>query len=304
MLQRPALSIRGVTKRFGDFVAVDDLSLDVSPGTCLGLLGPNGAGKTTLMRMITGQTRATAGEISVLDHDVMSDTRSARRVLGVCPQQDNMDDQQTAHENLALWAALCRVPRSERKAAIAAALETAQLTDRANERVTNLSGGMRRRLLLGRAFVNSPKVVLLDEPTVGLDPQVRSDLWLVVDTMRRSGVTVVMSTHYIEEAERLADDIAIMNHGCIIARGTPEGLRRSYAGNEAVEYVGAPETLDEIAGKASAIGLRTRRAGLSVSVLGVENTPAATLDSWGRHSRRATNLEDVFVLLTGESLDA
>ena len=304
MLQRPALSIRGVTKRFGDFVAVDDLSHDVSPGTCLGLLGPNGAGKTTLMRMITGQTRATAGEISVLDHDVMSDTRSARRVLGVCPQQDNMDDQQTAHENLALWAALCRVPRSERKAAIAAALETAQLTDRANERVTNLSGGMRRRLLLGRAFVNSPKVVLLDEPTVGLDPQVRSDLWLVVDTMRRSGVTVVMSTHYIEEAERLADDIAIMNHGCIIARGTPEGLRRSYAGNEAVEYVGAPETLDEIAGKASAIGLRTRRAGLSVSVLGVENTPAATLDSWGRHSRRATNLEDVFVLLTGESLDA
>jgi lipooligosaccharide transport system ATP-binding protein len=304
VLQRPALSIRGVTKRFGEFVAVDDLSLDVLPGTCLGLLGPNGAGKTTLMRMITGQTRATSGQISVLEHDVVTDTRAARRVLGVCPQQDNMDDQQTARDNLALWAALCRVPRAERKAAIATALETAQLTDRANERVTNLSGGMRRRLLLGRAFVNSPKVVLLDEPTVGLDPQVRSDLWLVVDRMRRSGVTVVMSTHYIEEAERLADDIAIMNHGRIIARGTPEDLRRTHAGSEAVEYVGAPETLDEIAGKASAIGLRTRRAGLSVSVLGVENTPAATLDSWGRHSRRATNLEDVFVLLTGESLDA
>jgi lipooligosaccharide transport system ATP-binding protein len=303
VLQRSALSIRGVTKRFGEFVAVNDLSLDVSPGTCLGLLGPNGAGKTTLMRMITGQTRATSGHISVLEHDVATDTRAARRVLGVCPQQDNMDDQQTARENLVLWAALCRVPRAERKAAIAAALETAQLTDRANERVTNLSGGMRRRLLLGRAFVNSPKVVLLDEPTVGLDPQVRSDLWLVVDKMRRSGVTIVMSTHYIEEAERLADDIAIMNHGRIIARGTPSDLRRSHVGSEAVEYVGSAETLDEIATKAGAIGLRTRRAGLSVSVLGVENTPAATLESWGRHSRRATNLEDVFVLLTGESLD-
>ena len=304
MLQRPALSVRGVTKRFGDFVAVNDLSLDVLPGTCLGLLGPNGAGKTTLMRMITGQTRAVSGDISVLEHDVVHDTRAARRVLGVCPQQDNMDDQQTARENLTLWAALCRVPRAERKTAVATALETAQLTDRANERVTNLSGGMRRRLLLGRAFVNSPKVVLLDEPTVGLDPQVRSDLWLIIDRMRRSGVTVVMSTHYIEEAERLADDIAIMNHGRIIARGTPGDLRLTHAGSEAVEYVGSPETLDEIAAKATAVGLRTRRAGLSISVLGVENTAAATLESWGRYSRRATNLEDVFVLLTGESLDA
>lgn len=304
MLQRPALSIRAVTKRFGEFVAVDDLSLDVQPGTCLGLLGPNGAGKTTLMRMITGQTRATAGHISVLDHDVSTDTRAARRVLGVCPQQDNMDDQQTARENLVLWAALCRVPRAERKLAIAEALETAQLTDRADERVTNLSGGMRRRLLLGRAFVNSPRVVLLDEPTVGLDPQVRGDLWLVVDRMRRSGVTIVMSTHYIEEAERLADDIAIMNHGRIIARGTPSELRRTHAGDEAVEYVGSPEVLDEIANKASELGLKTRRAGLSVSVLGAENADPTVLESWGRHSRRTTNLEDVFVLLTGESLDA
>lgn len=256
------------------------------------------------MRMITGQTRATSGVVSVQEFDVATETRSARRVLGVCPQQDNMDDQQTARENLALWAALCRVPRAERKSAIAAALETAQLTDRADERVANLSGGMRRRLLLGRAFVNSPKVVLLDEPTVGLDPQVRGDLWLVIDSMRRSGVTVVMSTHYIEEAERLADDIAIMNHGRIIARGTPTDLRRTHVGDEAVEYVGSPDLLDEIATKAASIGLKTRRAGLSVSVLGVENTPAATFESWGRHSRRPTNLEDVFVLLTGESLDA
>lgn len=296
--------ITGATKKFGDFVAVDDLSLDVQPGTCLGLLGPNGAGKTTLMRMITGQTGLTSGTVSVLGHDVAHDSRSARSMLGVCPQQDNMDDQQTARENLALWAALCRVPRSERKAAIGRALETAQLTDRANDRVTNLSGGMRRRLLLGRAFINSPKLVLLDEPTVGLDPQVRSDLWLIIDSMRRSGVTVVMSTHYIEEAERLADDIAIMNHGRIIARGTPQWLREQHVGLEAVEFFGPQDALDEIAAKATTAGLKSRRAGLSISVLGVEKTDIAVLESWGRHLRRPTNLEDVFVLLTGESLDA
>ena len=302
MPSSPALSIRHATKRFGEFVAVNDLSLEVMPGTCLGLLGPNGAGKTTLMRMITGQTGLNGGSISVLDFDIATQSRSARSVLGVCPQQDNMDDQQTARENLALWAALCRVPRAQRKTAISRALETAQLTDRANERVTNLSGGMRRRLLLGRAFINSPRLVLLDEPTVGLDPQVRSDLWLIIDGMRRSGVTVVMSTHYIEEAERLADDIAIVNHGQVIARGTPPQLREQYVGLEAVEYFGPTEVLDEIATKASAVGLKSRRAGLSISVLGVENTSAGLLDSWGRLSRRPTNLEDVFVLLTGESL--
>jgi lipooligosaccharide transport system ATP-binding protein len=146
-------------------------------------------------------------------------------------------------------------------------------------------------------------LVLLDEPTVGLDPQVRSDLWLIIDAMRRSGVTVVMSTHYIEEAERLADDIAIVNHGRVIARGTPQQLREQYVGLEAVEYFGPTEVLDEIATKAASAGLKSRRAGLSISVLGVETTSGELLDSWGRLSRRPTNLEDVFVLLTGESLD-
>jgi lipooligosaccharide transport system ATP-binding protein len=299
-----ALTITDATKRFGDFTAVDSLSLDVAAGTCLGLLGPNGAGKTTLMRMITGQTKLTAGSIEVLGLDVARESRAARSELGVCPQQDNMDEQQTVRENLSLWAALCRVPRARRKDSVARALSTAQLAERADERVANLSGGMRRRLLLGRAFINSPRLVLLDEPTVGLDPQVRSDLWLMIDSMRRSGVTVVMSTHYIEEAERLADDIAIVNHGRIIARGTPKQLRELHAGLEAVEYFGPQTALDEIAAKATAAGLKSRRAGLSISVLGVESVDQHLLESWGRHSRRPTNLEDVFVLLTGESLDA
>ena len=304
MPRSSALTITEATKRFGDFTAVDSLSLDVAAGTCLGLLGPNGAGKTTLMRMITGQTKLTAGSIEVLGLDVARESRAARSELGVCPQQDNMDEQQTVRENLSLWAALCRVPRARRKDSVARALSTAQLVERADERVANLSGGMRRRLLLGRAFINSPRLVLLDEPTVGLDPQVRSDLWLMIDSMRRSGVTVVMSTHYIEEAERLADDIAIVNHGRIIARGTPKQLRELHAGLEAVEYFGPQTALDEIAAKATAAGLKSRRAGLSISVLGVESVDQHLLESWGRHSRRPTNLEDVFVLLTGESLDA
>ncbi len=304
MPKSSALTITDATKRFGDFTAVDGLSLDVAAGTCLGLLGPNGAGKTTLMRMITGQTKLTAGSIEVLGRDVARESRAARSELGVCPQQDNMDEQQTVRENLSLWAALCRVPRARRKEAVARALSTAQLVERADERVANLSGGMRRRLLLGRAFINSPRLVLLDEPTVGLDPQVRSDLWLMIDSMRRSGVTVVMSTHYIEEAERLADDIAIVNHGRIIARGTPKQLRELHASLEAVEYFGPQTALDEIAAKATAVGLKSRRAGLSISVLGVESADQHLLESWGRHSRRPTNLEDVFVLLTGESLDA
>ena len=304
MPRSSALTITDATKRFGDFTAVDSLSLDVAAGTCLGLLGPNGAGKTTLMRMITGQTKLTAGSIEVLGLDVARESRAARSELGVCPQQDNMDEQQTVRENLSLWAALCRVPRARRKDSVARALSTAQLVERADERVANLSGGMRRRLLIGRAFINSPRLVLLDEPTVGLDPQVRSDLWLMIDSMRRSGVTVVMSTHYIEEAERLADDIAIVNHGRIIARGTPKQLRELHAGLEAVEYFGPQTALDEIAAKATAAGLKSRRAGLSISVLGVESVDQHLLESWGRHSRRPTNLEDVFVLLTGESLDA
>lgn len=269
----------------------------------MGLLGPNGAGKTTLMRMITGQTGLSAGEISVLTHDIVRDSRAARHLLGVCPQQDNMDEQLTARENLMMWAALCRVPRAKRKEAVHGALQTAQLTDRADDKVVDLSGGMRRRLLLGRAFINSPRVVLLDEPTVGLDPQVRGELWMIVDHMRRSGATIVMSTHYIEEAERLADDIAIMNHGRVIARDTPKNLREQFAGVDAVEYFGAQSTLDEIAANATAAGFKSRQSGLSVSVLGAERASTEMLDSWGRHSRRPTNLEDVFVLLTGEALD-
>jgi len=299
----PALVLRDVVKTFGANRAVDGLSLEVPAGICLGLLGPNGAGKSTTMRMLTGQARADSGDIRVLGLEVPRESKKARALMGVVPQADNLDEELTAAQNLTVWATLLQVPRAERAAAVERALAIGQLTERANDRVGALSGGMRRRLLIARGLVHSPHLVLLDEPTVGLDPQVRADIWLVVDRLRNEGVTVLMSTHYIEEAEKLADDVAIVNHGRIIARGSPAALLVEHAGVEALEFYGAPERLAEVESTVAPLGLPTRRTGPSVSVLRAETMPQSVVDSLGYGVRRAANLEDVFVLLTGEVLD-
>ena len=298
-----AIVLRDVVKTFGDKRAVDGLTLEVPAGVCLGLLGPNGAGKSTTMRLLTGQSRADSGTIEVLGHPLPAESKAARSLMGVVPQADNLDEELTAGQNLGVWATLQRVPRRERAAAVASALSAAQLSDRADDRVGTLSGGMRRRLLIARALVHSPRLVLLDEPTVGLDPQVRADIWLVIDRLRNEGVTVLMSTHYIEEAERLADDVAIVNHGRIIARGSPLDLLAEHAGSEAVEYFGPPDRLAEVEALVAPTGLSTRRTGPSVSVLRAELLPTSVSDALGYGNRRAANLEDVFVLLTGEVLD-
>ena len=298
-----AIVLREVVKTFSDKRAVDGLTLEVPAGVCLGLLGPNGAGKSTTMRLLTGQSRADSGTIEVLGHPLPAESKAARSLMGVVPQADNLDEELTAGQNLGVWATLQRVPRRERAAAVASALSAAQLSDRADDRVGTLSGGMRRRLLIARALVHSPRLVLLDEPTVGLDPQVRADIWLVIDRLRNEGVTVLMSTHYIEEAERLADDVAIVSHGRIIARGSPLELLAEHAGSEAVEYFGPPERLAEVESLVAPTGLSTRRTGPSVSILRAELLPTSVSDALGYGNRRAANLEDVFVLLTGEVLD-
>jgi lipooligosaccharide transport system ATP-binding protein len=190
------------------------------------------------------------------------------------------------------------------------ALEIAQLTDRAGTRTVKLSGGMRRRLLVARGLVHSPRLVLLDEPTVGLDPQVRAELWGLIAGLRATGVTVLMSTHYIEEAERLADTCALMSHGQIIASGTPAELIADHAGARVEEHEGSPDRLTEVEGLARGAGLPTRRTGPTVSVLRAERIPpsladtlADTVTNGHRVVRRAANLEDVFVVLTGESVE-
>jgi lipooligosaccharide transport system ATP-binding protein len=298
--QPPALILSGVVKRYGEITAVDGLDLEIPPGTCLGLLGPNGAGKSTTMRMLTGQSIADSGRIEVLGYRIPAESKHARAQMGVVPQQDNLDIELTARQNLAVFAQLYRVPPRERHAAVQRALALAQLTDRAETKAEDLSGGMRRRLLIARGLVHRPRLVLLDEPTVGLDPQVRQELWALIDGLRAAGTTVLMSTHYIEEAERLADDVAVMHHGHVIARGTPTDLVTEYAGKTAAEYYGPPARLAEVEELARAAGMPTRRTGPSVSVLRAEEMPASLLDQLGEGAVRPANLEDVFVTLTGE----
>ena len=299
-----AISIRGVTKRFGAITAVDGLDLDIPAGICMGLLGPNGAGKSTTMRLLTAQAIADEGEITVLGCSVPTQSKQARAQMGVVPQQENLDVELTARANLEVFARLYRIPRREREAAVVRALRLAQLTGRADTQVDKLSGGMRRRLLIGRGLVHQPRLVLLDEPTVGLDPQVRQELWSLIDLLRAQGVTVLMSTHYIEEAERLADDVAMMNHGRLIARDAPGKLISQFAGEAVMEYFGPPDRLAAVEQLAREAGMTTRRAGPSVSVLRAEQMPPSLLDRLGDSAaRRPANLEDVFVTLTGENVE-
>ena len=299
----PALSVVGAVKTYGEITAVAGIDLEMRPGTCLGLLGPNGAGKSTTMRLLTGQSRADEGTIEVLGYRIPEESKQARALMGVVPQQDNLDIELTARQNLEVFAHLYRVPARDRRAAVDWALALAQLADRADTKTEKLSGGMRRRLLIARGLVHRPRFVLLDEPTVGLDPQIRQELWALVDGLRTEGVTVLMSTHYIEEAERLADDVAVMSHGRIIARGRPTALLDEHAGREAMEFYGAPLRLLEVEEIAHAAGLPTRRTGPAVSVLRAEAMPPEVADKLGEGVHRAANLEDVFVLLTGEKIE-
>jgi lipooligosaccharide transport system ATP-binding protein len=295
--QQLAIKLRGAVKRYGPITAVAGLDLDVPLGTCVGLLGPNGAGKSTTMRLLTAQAIADEGELEVLGFRLPEESKQARAQLGVAPQLDNLDVTLTVEQNLLVFAHLYRIDRHERGAAIERALELAKLVDRRDSRVDKLSGGMRRRLLIARALVHQPRLVLLDEPTVGLDPQVRQELWALIDQLRADGSTILMSTHYIEEAERLADTVLIMSHGQAVASGPPAELIATHAGRRAIEVYGRPDRLAEVELEAAAKGLRTRRTGTSVAVLGADGDGTVF-----EGERRPANLEDVFVLLTGEEI--
>ena len=261
-----AIALRGVVKRFGPITAVDGLDLEVPEGICLGLLGPNGAGKSTTMRLLTGQAIADEGELRVLDHELPGDAKAARAEMGVVPQLDNLDVDVTVEDNLAIFARLYRVP--DVGAAIDKALDLARLRERRRDAVDELSGGMRRRLLLARGLVHEPRVVLLDEPTVGLDPQIRTQLWTLIDDLRSHGTTILMSTHYIEEAERLADEVAVVNKGKVIARATPAELIEMHAGTHTAEVYGPPERLTEVRSIAEGQGLSVRPAGPAIAIVG------------------------------------
>ena len=292
-----AIRLRGFVKRFGPITAVDGLDLDVPVGACVGLLGPNGAGKSTTMKALTAQVIADEGELEVLGYRLPKDSKQARAEMGVVPQLDNLDTALTVEQNLLVFTHLYRVPAKGRLDAIMRALEIANLIDRRTSKVEELSGGMRRRLLIARALLHEPRLLLMDEPTIGLDPQVRQELWALIDRLRSEGVSILMSTHYIEEAERLCDTVTIMSHGKAVAVGPPQALIAEHAGREAVEVYGSPARLAEVEATAQQRGWRTRRTGTSIAVLHSNGNGDLHGD------RRTTNLEDVFVLLTGEEIE-
>jgi lipooligosaccharide transport system ATP-binding protein len=251
------------------------------------------------MRLLTGQAIADSGRIRVLEFDLPREAKAARAVMGVVPQLDNLDVDVTVEENLAVFARLYRV--RDVRAGVDRALELAHLTDRRKDAVDELSGGMRRRLLLARGLVHDPRLVLLDEPTVGLDPQIRTQMWTLIDGLRTRGATILMSTHYIEEAERLADEVAVMAHGKVVARGKPSDLITQYAGRETAEVYGPPDRLAEVRALAESDGLRVRPAGPAVAIVGSERSTNGSIPEDA--VRRAASLEDVFVLLTGEEAE-
>jgi lipooligosaccharide transport system ATP-binding protein len=294
-----AIELKGTVKTYGAITAVDGLDLEVPEGTCLGLLGPNGAGKSTTMRLLTGQAIADSGEIRVLGRELPARSKEARALMGVVPQLDNLDVDVSVEDNLSVFARLYRVP--DVGGAVERALELSRLSGRRRDAVDELSGGMRRRLLLARGLLHRPQLLLLDEPTVGLDPQIRTELWALIDALRSEGTTILMSTHYIEEAERLADEVAVMAHGQIIARGRPSELVTKHAGRQTAEVYGPPERLAEVRARAERDGLRVRPAGPAIAIVGAERAQNGAVPD--EALVRAASLEDVFVLLTGEEAE-
>jgi lipooligosaccharide transport system ATP-binding protein len=294
-----AIELSGVVKTYGAIRAVDGLDLEVPAGICLGLLGPNGAGKSTTMRLLTGQSIADEGTLRVLGHELPAASKEARAEMGVVPQLDNLDIDVSVEDNLRIFARLYRV--ADIPAAVDRALDLARLRDRRHDAVDELSGGMRRRLLIARGLVHSPKLFLLDEPTVGLDPQIRTEVWDLVGGLRSAGTTILMSTHYIEEAERLADEVALMAKGKVIARGTPAELIAEHAGERTAEVYAPPERRAEVRAAAEAAGLGVRPAGPAIAVVGAERASNGVIPDDA--VMRPASLEDVFVLLTGEELE-
>jgi len=297
------LACRGVCKRYGGVAVVDDVALQVAPGECFGLLGPNGAGKTTTLRLCLGLTHADAGEIELLGEPVPARARQARRRVGVVPQFDNLDPDFTVAENLLVYGRYFGLAAADIAARLPALLELAGLAGRAGSRIDALSGGMKRRLTLARALVNEPQLVFMDEPTTGLDPQARHLIWERLRRLTHEGRTLVLTTHFMEEAERLCHRLAIMDRGRVIAEGSPGGLIAAHIEPHVVEVYG--DALDAWLAPARTLAARIERAGDTAYLYATDPAPilAALHGRPGLSYRhRPATLEDVFLKLTGRDL--
>jgi len=298
---------RGLTKRFGEFTAVDAIDFDISKGEAFGFLGPNGAGKTSTMKMITTVSPITEGKLTVFGIDPNEDGRSIRQRIGVVPQEDNLDLELTVAENLYIYGRYHDMKKAEINSRIDELLEFAQLTERKNSEVEPLSGGMKRRLTIARALINNPDLIILDEPTTGLDPQARHLLWDRLYRLKQEGATLIITTHYMDEAEQLCDRLVVMDQGKIAAEGSPRELIQRYAPREVVELRFNDGQKDHSVLKME--GLAQRSEVLADRVLLYTDDAEAT--QHGLHERgidpeqvlvRRSTLEDVFLRLTGRGL--
>src|SRR5512144_1502935 len=244
----PLIEARGLTKLYGDFVAVDGIDFTVERGETFGFLGPNGAGKSSTMRMIGAVSPASGGTLRVLGRDPERDGPAVRARLGVVPQEDNLDLELDVGENLHVYGRFFGLPRDEIRRRTDELLEFVQLSDRREARVESLSGGMKRRLTIARALINEPELMLLDEPTTGLDPQARHLLWDRLYRLKQRGVTLVLTTHYMDEAEQLCDRLVVMDKAKIVAAGSPRQLIERYSTKEVTELRFDPETRDRLDG--------------------------------------------------------
>jgi lipooligosaccharide transport system ATP-binding protein len=301
------IEARGLVKRFGAFTAVDGIDVDVRAGEAFGFLGPNGAGKSSTMRMIGCVSAPSGGSLRILGMDPVRDGPAIRARLGVCPQQDSLDPELTLTENLTVYARYFGIPRRVARERAAELLDFVQLSERAGDKVEPLSGGMKRRLTIARALVNEPEIVLLDEPTTGLDPQARHLVWERLFRLKQRGVTLVLTTHYMDEAEQLCDRLVVMDRGAIVAEGSPRELIERHSTREVVEVRFAGESQESFASKLEGIGERIEALpdrvlvytddgdAASAAIHGRQLTPSSLL------VRRST-LEDVFLHLTGRTL--
>ena len=304
------LSARGLTKTFGDFTAVDGIDVQVTRGESFGFLGPNGAGKSSTMKMVAATSPPSGGELRIFGLDPVTDGAAVRARLGNCPQQDNLDEEITVEENLHVYGRYFGLPRKVIRERTDELLDFAQLTERRGDKVEPLSGGMKRRLTIARSLINNPEILLLDEPTTGLDPQARHVLWDRLFRLKRQGVTLIITTHYMDEAEQLCDRLVVMDHGRIVAEGSPRALNEQHSTREVLEL---RLPLDERADHSDVVHL-VDGVGSYVEALpdrllvytdhgdgALEAVHARGLQPITSIVRRST-LEDVFLRLTGRTL--
>jgi lipooligosaccharide transport system ATP-binding protein len=307
LMATPLVEARGLTKRFGDFTAVDAIDFEIQRGEVFGFLGPNGAGKSSTMRMIGATSPVTEGHLSVFGLDPAADGRTIRSRLGVVPQEDMLDEELTVTDNLIIYGRYFDLSRSVIKPRVEELLEFAQLTEKRDAKVEALSGGMKRRLAIARALVSEPELVILDEPTTGLDPQARHVLWDRLYRLKQRGATLIITTHYMDEAEQLCDRLVVMDQGRIAAEGSPTELIERYASPEVLEVRLDVDDHADHAGAFEGIGHRTEALADRILVYcdHADTTlsdvrdrgwvPAATI-------KRRASLEDVFLHLTGRTL--